>query len=433
MHTLDQLKSGALIGTTSLKLSAQLTQIPDEIYQLADTLEILDLSGNDLNELLEGISVLKKLRILFLSNNQFTVFPKVLGQLPSLDMVGFKANRIKEIPENAIPVSLRWLILTDNCIEKLPVSIGACKKLQKVMLAGNRIEVLPDSMAACTSIELLRISANNIHVLPPWLFSLPRLAWLAYAGNPCSTLAYDASTSLRNVSWDSLLMDEKLGEGASGIISKGYWKDQHKSVAVKIFKGTVTSDGYPFDEMQACMKAGVHNNLVHVLGNISNHPEEKSGLVMELISTEYKNLGGPPSFVTCTRDVFSEEVHFLSDTIKIIATGVVSALIQLHKNGIMHGDLYAHNILINDTYEPLLGDFGAATLYTRNELWQSPLLERIEVRAFGYLLDDLILHTTKDEDIPHALLVLRDRCLQTDILLRPDFNEVLSILEGMVL
>jgi len=431
MHTLDQLKSGALIGATSLKLSAQLTQIPDEIFQLADTLEILDLSGNELTELPDEISSLRKLRILFLSNNRFTAFPKVLAQLPALDMVGFKANQIKYIPENAIPVSLRWLILTDNCIEQLPASIGDCKKLQKVMLAGNRIEALPDSMAACTSIELLRISANNIHILPKWLFSLPRLAWLAYAGNPCSTSSYNHSVSLMNVPWESLLVEEKLGEGASGVIAKGYWKDKNKSVAIKIFKGAVTSDGYPFDEMQGCMRVGAHTNLVHVLGRISNHPEEKSGLVMELISSEYRNLGGPPSFVSCTRDIFSAETHFTSKAITGIATGVVSALIQLHQRGIMHGDLYAHNILINDAYEPLLGDFGAATIYNREELWLLPLLERIEVRALGYLLDDLILHSATD-DIPADLFVLRDSCLQADILCRPDFNEVLVILKSMV-
>ena len=46
---------------------------------------------------------------------------------------------------------------------------------------------------------------------------------------------------------------KKLGEGASGVVwSAGYDSDSGsaKKVAVKIFKGTMTSDGQPTDEMK---------------------------------------------------------------------------------------------------------------------------------------------------------------------------------------
>lgn len=61
----------------------------------------------------------KKLRILFLSNNNFTVFPACLAPCPALEMIGFKANRITDISEHAFPKQLRWLILTDNKITKI--------------------------------------------------------------------------------------------------------------------------------------------------------------------------------------------------------------------------------------------------------------------------------------------------------------------------
>lgn len=51
MQTIDQLRSGELAGIRHLKLSCALTSFPREIMDLADTLEILDLSGNALSDL----------------------------------------------------------------------------------------------------------------------------------------------------------------------------------------------------------------------------------------------------------------------------------------------------------------------------------------------------------------------------------------------
>ena len=43
MHTLAQLRSGELKGTKQLSISENLKTFPKEIFELADTLEILDL------------------------------------------------------------------------------------------------------------------------------------------------------------------------------------------------------------------------------------------------------------------------------------------------------------------------------------------------------------------------------------------------------
>jgi Leucine-rich repeat (LRR) protein len=183
MHTLEQLQSGSLIGTQHLKLACGLTEFPKEIYALADTLELLDLSGNQLFELPDDMFRFKKLKIAFFSDNLFTEFPKSLGLCPELEMIGFKANQILNIAEGALPAKTRWLILTNNQIKTLPRSIGSCIRMQKLMLAGNQLESLPEEMAHCVNIELLRISANRFQSLPDWLLDLPKLSWLAYAGN----------------------------------------------------------------------------------------------------------------------------------------------------------------------------------------------------------------------------------------------------------
>ena len=95
MHSLEDLRAGKLAGSRRLKLACGLEAFPPEIFDLADTLEVLDLSGNALSSLPDDLSRLHKLRILFCSDNRFTVLPEVLGCCPRLDMVGFKANRIQ--------------------------------------------------------------------------------------------------------------------------------------------------------------------------------------------------------------------------------------------------------------------------------------------------------------------------------------------------
>jgi len=175
-HSLKDLKSGQLIGLKRLKLACGLTEFPKEILTLADTLEILDLSDNKMSELPSDIHKLKKLKIIFFGSNNFTEFPAVLSKCSFLSMIGFKSNQIHLVPENAFPSTLRWLILTDNKIEKLPKSIGDCPRLQKCALAGNLIEELPVEMKNCINLELIRISANRLKTIPEWLFELPKLS-----------------------------------------------------------------------------------------------------------------------------------------------------------------------------------------------------------------------------------------------------------------
>ena len=125
MHTLEQLRAGELHGIRSLTLCCGLTQFPREIFSLSDSLEILDLSGNQLSSLPDELVKLTKLKVIFCSQNQFTELPAVLGRCPSLRMIGFKANKIRHVPAISLPAKLRWLTLTDNEIEALPPEIGA--------------------------------------------------------------------------------------------------------------------------------------------------------------------------------------------------------------------------------------------------------------------------------------------------------------------
>ncbi|WP_133993647.1 leucine-rich repeat-containing protein kinase family protein [Janthinobacterium sp. 75] len=422
MHTLEQLRAGQLAGVRRLKLSCGLTEFPREIFDLADSLEILDLSGNALSSLPDDLPRLHKLRIIFCSDNLFATLPAVLGSCLELSMIGFKANRIHHVPAAALPPSLRWLTLTDNAIEVLPDELGKCRELQKLMLAGNCLSHLPASLADCRQLELVRIAANRFTALPDCLLSLPRLSWLAYAGNPFTEvreLAALTDTGAATVAWQRLALAQQLGEGASGVIYRARL-DGSDDVAVKVFKGAMTSDGLPRSEMAACVGAGAHAGLIPILGTLDGHPQGAPGLVMPLIDATFGNLAGPPSLASCTRDVYADGVGFDVPQVLAIAHGIASAVCQLHARGIVHGDLYGHNILHADGGACLLGDFGAASMFVPGSP-QADLLQGIEARAFGVLLGELIAHCATPLPVMQAL---QEACLQEEALQRPKFEVI---------
>jgi hypothetical protein len=403
LHTLSQLFSGELAGTSHLKLSENLSSFPLEILRLADSLEILDLSHNALSSLPDELAQLTKLKIIFAFQNNFEHLPEVLGKLPHLEMIGFKSNKITHVAEESLPAQLRWLILTDNLIETLPNSLGERPRLQKLALAGNQLTHLPQTLAQAHNLELVRISANKLTECPEQLLNLPRLAWIAFAGNPftevkCSTnretdkQTQTEGNSVPQVSSASYSLENVLGQGASGVISKAHWNTPQSrfpdDIAVKVFKGQVTSDGYPEDELQACLQVGNHPNLVQSLAQVNE--ENYLALIMKLIPEHYQNLGLPPCFRSCTRDTFPQDFSLPITLIKKIVSQMQNVFAHLHKQQVCHGDLYAHNTLFDAQGNIIFGDLGAATRYQMLSSAQQEKVQQIEHRALNYFIDDLL-------------------------------------------
>jgi len=433
MHTLEQLRSGALAGTRRLDLSCGLSELPEEIFALADTLEVLNLSGNRLRDLPHQLSRLHKLQVLFASDNDFEVLPEVLGDCPALHMVGFKANRIAEVPAAALPTALRWLTLTDNAIGHLPTALGQRPALQKLMLAGNRLQALPDSLQQAHRLELLRISANRLTEVPSWLTELPRLSWLALAGNAMGWVV-PAGSELPGVAWHDLTHGPWLGEGASGHIYQVQARGWPQPLALKLFKGEVTSDGLPEDELAACLAAGQHPALTTPVAQLTGHPEQAQGLLMPLIPSAHVNLAGPPSLQSCTRDVYAPGFQLSAVLALSIARDVASAMAHLHQRGVMHGDVYAHNIQIDPLQgQARLGDFGAATRLPTDRPELRQILLALEMRALGCLLQELALAAQAQSAHPavRGLQHLALACLADQPRQRPSVMEVAQAIEGL--
>jgi serine/threonine protein kinase len=122
-----------------------------------------------------------------------------------------------------------------------------------------------------------------------------------------------------------------------------------------------------------------------------------------------------------------------------IAQSITAATTHLHARGIMHGDLYAHNILHTTQGDALLGDFGAASFFNLNDAAHAQNLEKIEVRALGCLIEELVTqcdsstHPTDEQSAQRTgltqLEALAQQCLRDEPAKRPTLTEVYSALE----
>jgi serine/threonine protein kinase len=284
---------------------------------------------------------------------------------------------------------------------------------------------------------LLTIPYNNYYFnIYCRLYQLPRLSWIAFGGNPISTIMSNNDNNIEIIDWNSITLYEKLGEGASGVVHKGIWKnnDEEISVAVKLFKGIATSDGLPEDEMKASIHTGNHPNSTKVYGKLVNCPMGL-GLILDLIGPTFKILGMPPSFDSITRDIYPEEFQIELNHALSILKGIASVCCHLHSRGISHGDLYAHNILVYEG-KSLLSDFGAASFYNPSS-GHAKSIEGIEVRAFGCLLEELINLTLKNSSVQsnEIIMKLQDlqlQCTGENPLARPSFNSVLNYLDCLI-
>jgi hypothetical protein len=441
----------------------------------------LNMAGNALTTLPAAFACLSNLRVAFFLGNRFTSIPEVVGQLPALFMLSFKSCQLRQVPEAALAPSLGWLILTDNQLTTLPASLGRLARLRKLMLASNHLTSLPD-LSGCVELELVRLSDNRLDAIPPSLLTLPRLAWLALAGNHLPPRHRDEPLDLPPqlaAAWPDVALGRRLGDGASGVVYEAtlrtavgslHSSDQQAphAVAVKVFK-PASSDGRVVDEVAAALalaqrpQQSGHPNLIQTHGFIlqtdaesSAAPASAPALVMELLDPAMELLGHTPSFASVTRDVYPVRGRpFPLRFVITIAHGVAAAVAHMHARGLIHGDVYAHNLLVDSadaTTQPLwrvkLADLGAAfflpaTDATHDDTVQ--LLRRIESRALGCLLEELIERcdvcilgtsaATSDAEAQTSLVALcklRDACLSPDVRQRPEAQEIVVALEQLL-
>ena len=383
--------------------------VPNDIFSVASDIEILDMSHGHLSSLPPEFSKLTNLRVLFLSHNDFTEIPAILNQCPNLEMLGMKSCKISTFNPANLPLSLRALTLTDNAISLLPPSISRLANLQKLAIAGNLLSDLPKQLLECNKLELIRISTNKFASSPEWLLQLPQLAWYSDAGNPASLR--HSSTDHTSIQWADITVAEELGKSPKNIVYKAILKNQ-QHIAVKVYGSGITADGDPADEIAISLAAGPHSHIISPVAKVIGAPHGQHSLAMNYIPAEFTSLGQPPDLFTFTRDIYPPNKTVTINFICNVLYSVASALEHLHAKGIMHGDIYAHNILVNTAGYAYVGDFGASSLYAPMPGSQQ---EAIEIRAFTHLLDELLQRCVQPDTLSerHTQLQALARQLRT--------------------
>ncbi|KAM4701700.1 leucine-rich repeat-containing protein 58 [Discoglossus pictus] len=186
----------------------RLVVLPPSVASFSQLL-LLDISNNNLayiGEEIQGLTKLKsllaknnrldefslpkelgtmKLEVLNLSGNQFEEIPSQLLQIQTLKTLSLGGNRLKDIPveiENMI--SLEFLYLGGNFIGSIPPELANLPYLSYLVLCDNRIQSVPPQLAQLYSLRSLSLHNNLLTYLPREILSLVHLQELSLRGNP---------------------------------------------------------------------------------------------------------------------------------------------------------------------------------------------------------------------------------------------------------
>jgi serine/threonine protein kinase len=153
--------------------------------------------------------------------------------------------------------------------------------------------------------------------------------------------------------------------------------------------------------------------------------------------------------VTCTASSLAH-LHSLGACVSLLRSHLKTFACALTpaRAGISHGDVYGHNIMARPDGAALLGDFGAATIYTAAGAGEGAdaaavqlQLQRIEVRALGVLMLEL-LSIVKDDgsssgggggssSAAQRMALIAQSCVSELFEERPLFAAVLQLLQQL--
>ncbi|CAM9203885.1 unnamed protein product, partial [Hapterophycus canaliculatus] len=388
----------------------RLSAVPPGVMRLGVGLEDLNLGNNEIAEMPPEIAQLGGLLFFNMAGNRLTALPPEIGRLSALKRLGLKGNALVHLPSSLGDLShLVELYLTGNVLESLPDEIVKLRRLKKLQLSFNKLRSLPQGMEAMRSLELCRLAVNpGLTVVPEGLTFAERLAWVSLAG---SAWCARASEKRRRAAFpaiprEEVVLGERLGSGASGDVFAGTYRGN--DVAVKIFKSDVGPDGNARDELDVACTVD-HPNLTKALGiihaspsgNSTSHGSSGGGggggvdgmenfqwLVMERVVGQ--PLAEKPDFTSVLRCRWGSGRRFEPVLVLAVLLQVARAMSYLHEKAICHGDLYAHNVLVDgETGAAVLCDFGASFFYPKSKQHDSSMLEGTEVRAFGLMARDM--------------------------------------------
>jgi len=259
------------------------------------------------------------------------------------------------------------------------------------------------------------------------------------------------------IQFSEIALEQELGKGSSGIVYLAKWRNQR--VAVKKVMSDLTPDqlkAFTAEcEVMSCLRP--HKNVVQLLGMCTNPL---------CLITEYYPNGSLLNYLLCLEKPMSNQ-----QVLKILK-GIAAGMVHLHRESTIHRDLAGRNILLTETLEPAVADFGLARTVSEPESsamtktnvgpikWMAPeslqdhvYSTKTDVWAFGVTAWEIITKgATPYEDLeavgagfavmqglrlkfpaycPAVLSALLVKCWESDPAKRPSMQEIFEGLETM--
>jgi Leucine-rich repeat (LRR) protein len=179
----------------------KLNEIPNEVFQI-DALEEgekyweiipltkIDLSFNNISIIQSEINIIEELLILKLRDNKLNKLPLELFHCIKINHLDIGNNKLDgELNDNIGKlVDLQELYLFSNKLTSIPSSFGNCILLRILQLQDNKITELPEIFHKFTSITSINLSNNKISSLPLSFSELRNVKILEIKGNSLSNL-----------------------------------------------------------------------------------------------------------------------------------------------------------------------------------------------------------------------------------------------------
>lgn len=150
----------------NLNLSNQNITVPKEAWPKFINLEILSFKNDHLKEIPQEIGLLKKLKVLDLSGNDFTSLPKSLSELNHLEELFLNDDKYLQFEKNSktlhLPKNLRILHLENDNLNNLPKEVYEMKKLEGLFLNNNNFIEIPKDLNGLKNLKQLDFHGNKI-------------------------------------------------------------------------------------------------------------------------------------------------------------------------------------------------------------------------------------------------------------------------------
>ncbi|KAG6552390.1 hypothetical protein Mapa_006244 [Marchantia paleacea] len=265
------------------------------------------------------------------------------------------------------------------------------------------------------------------------------------------------STNDWEIDNNQLKLTHKVASGAFGDLFRGTYCGQ--DVAIKILKPERLNDNLQreFEQEIFIMRKIRHKNVVQFIGACTKPPNLS-------IVTEYMSGGSVYDYLHKHKAVLKIPMLLR------VAMDISKGMDYLHQNNIIHRDLKAANLLMDENEVVKVADFGVArvqdhsgimTAETGTYRWMAPEViehkpydRKVDVFSFGVVLWELLtgklpyadltplqaavgvvqkgLRPTIPKHTNPKLVDLLERCWKTDPAERPEFSEVTVILQDLL-